>query len=80
MNFYLSAVDDLLRRPQDAPTIGLILCKTKSKMTVDYALRDLNKPLGISSFHLAETLPKELQGSLPTVEQLEAELEKQEKD
>jgi predicted nuclease of restriction endonuclease-like (RecB) superfamily len=80
MNFYLSAVDDLLRQPQDAPSIGLILCKTKSKMTVEYALRDMNKPLGISSFQLAEILPKELQGSLPTIEQLEAELEKREKD
>ncbi|WP_297563980.1 YhcG family protein [Meiothermus sp.] len=74
MNFYLSAVDDLLRHPTDGPTLGLILCKSKRKLTVEYALRDLAKPLGVSSFQLAEALPKELEAALPSVEQLEAEL------
>jgi predicted nuclease of restriction endonuclease-like (RecB) superfamily len=74
MNFYLSAVDDLLRHPTDGPTLGLILCKGKRRLTVEYALRDLSKPLGVSSFHLAEALPKELEAALPSVEQLEAEL------
>lgn len=74
MNFYLSAVDDLLRHPSDGPTLGLILCKSKRRLTVEYALRDLAKPLGVSSFRLAEALPEELEAALPSVEQLEAEL------
>ena len=74
MNFYLSAVDDLLRHPTDGPTLGLILCKSKRRLTVEYALRDLAKPLGVSGFQLAEALPKELETALPSVEQLEAEL------
>lgn len=74
MNFYLSAVDDLLRHPTDGPTLGLILCKSKRRLTVEYALRDLAKPLGVSGFQLAEALPKELEAALPSVEQLEAEL------
>jgi predicted nuclease of restriction endonuclease-like (RecB) superfamily len=74
MNFYLSVVDDLLKGPQDAPSIGLILCKTKSNLQVEYALRGINAPLGISEFRILEALPAELEASLPTVEQLEAEL------
>jgi predicted nuclease of restriction endonuclease-like (RecB) superfamily len=74
MNFYLSAVDDLLRHPSDGPTLGLILCKSKCRLTVEYALRDLAKPLGVSSFRLAGALPEELEAALPSVEQLEAEL------
>lgn len=74
MNFYLSAVDDLLRHPGDEPTIGLILCKTKKQLIVEYALRDSHKPIGVSEYLLTEILPSELEGSLPTVEQLEAEL------
>lgn len=74
MNFYLSAVDDLLRHEQDQPSIGLILCKTKNKVVAEYALRDTRKPIGVSSFQLTESLPEKLQGSLPTIEELEAEL------
>jgi len=74
MNFYLSAVDDMLRHPSDNPSIGLILCKSKRKLTVEYALRNLAKPLGVSSYRLAEALPEELEAALPSVEQLEAEL------
>jgi predicted nuclease of restriction endonuclease-like (RecB) superfamily len=76
MNFYLSAVDDLLRHPQDEPSIGLILCKDKEKNKVmaEYALRDVGKPIGISGFKLAESLPDSLQSSLPTIADLEAEL------
>ncbi len=74
MNFYLSAVDDLLRHEQDQPSIGIILCKTKNKVVAEYALRDTQKPIGVSSFQLTESLPEELQGSLPTIEELEAEL------
>ena len=78
MNLYLSAVDDLLRHPDDLPTIGLLLCKEKDKLTVEYALRDLRKPIGVAQWRtrLAESLPKQLQESLPSIEQLEAELGK----
>ena len=74
MNFYLSAVDDLLRTPLDAPSIGIILCKTKNKVVAEYALRDVSKPIGVSAFALTEALPADLRGSLPTVEELEATL------
>ena len=74
MNFYLSVVDDLLKASEDAPSIGLILCKTKNNLQVEYALRGLNAPLGVSEFRVLEELPTELESSLPTVEQLEAEL------
>jgi predicted nuclease of restriction endonuclease-like (RecB) superfamily len=76
MNFYLSAVDDLKRHPQDAPSIGLLLCKTQNKVIAEYALRGVNKPLGIASYQLAEALPNDWAGQLPSVEQLEQELEK----
>jgi len=74
MNFYLSAVDAELRREGDAPSIGLVLCKEKSRLVVEYALRDMNKPIGVSAYKLLERLPANLKGSLPTVEQLEKEL------
>ncbi len=74
MNFYLSVVDDLLKAPQDAPSIGLILCKTRNRLRAEYALRDMNKPIGVSAFEITQALPADLQPSLPTVEELEAEL------
>ena len=80
LNFYLSAIDDLLRHPDDKPTIGLILCKTKNQIVAEYALRDMSKPLGISEFHYLEALPENLKGTLPTIEELEAELGKGEKE
>jgi|SRR5579871_813314 len=76
MNFYLSAVDDLLRHPDDKPSIGIVLCKGKNRIVAEYALRDMSKPLGISEFHYLEQLPDNLKGTLPTVEELEAELSK----
>jgi predicted nuclease of restriction endonuclease-like (RecB) superfamily len=76
LNFYLAAVDNLLRHPQDAPSIGIILCKTKKQTIVEYALQGLQTPIGVSTFELANALPKHLENVLPTVEQLEAELEK----
>ncbi len=75
MSFYVSAVDDLLRHPDDKPTIGIILCKSKNRIIVEYALRDMNKPIGISTYQLRDTLPEQLQENLPTVEELEAELD-----
>lgn len=74
MNFYVSAVDDLLRGPNDNPTIGIILCQSKRKTVAEYALRDMQKPIGISTYRLGSGLPESLQESLPTPDQLEAEL------
>nr|HID58976.1 DUF1016 family protein [Desulfobacterales bacterium] len=76
LNMYLSAVDDLLRHPDDRPTIGLLLCKGKDRIVVEYALRDLRKPIGVADWEtkIVTSLPKEFKGSLPTVEEIEAEL------
>ena len=76
LNFYLSAVDDLLRHKTDNPSIGLILCKEKTKTKAEYALRDINKPIGVASFEteIINSLPKNLKSSLPTVEEIEAEI------
>ncbi len=71
MNFYVAAVDDLLRHPDDKPTIGIILCRSSKSTIVEYALRDVNTPIAVSSHQL----PEQLQDSLPTPEQLEMELE-----
>lgn len=73
LNFYLSAVDDQLRTPDDQPTIGLILCKDKDKLDVEYALRDINKPMGVSSF-IGKDIPLSVQSQLPSVEDIEVEL------
>jgi len=76
MNFYLSAVDDLLRHPDDRPSIGILLCKTKSKVKVEYALRNCKSPISVTSYEtkIVKSLPKELKFSLPTVEEIEEEL------
>lgn len=66
MNFYLSAVDDVLRHPVDAPTIGLILCKGRNEVIVEYALRDSSKPLGVAAYRVSPQLPKQLEADLPT--------------
>jgi predicted nuclease of restriction endonuclease-like (RecB) superfamily len=76
MNFYLSAVDDLLRHKDDQPSVGLILCKEENRIVAEYALRDMSKPIGVSAFQITESLPENLQSSLPTIEELESELSK----
>jgi hypothetical protein len=78
INFYLSAVDDLMRKPGDNPTIGLLLCKSKDNIIAEYALRNVKSPIGVSSYttQIVESLPKEFKGKLPTIEEIEAELEK----
>lgn len=75
LNLYLSAADDLLKQPEDNPTIGLLLCRSKDKVVVEYALRHLKRPMGVAEWEttLVAKLPKELAGSLPTVEEIEAE-------
>lgn len=79
MSVYLSAVDDQLRHEGDKPSIGMILCKTKDNVFVEYALRNFNRPIGVAEYEtkLVETLPKELKSSLPTVKEIEAELEQE---
>lgn len=76
MNFYLSAVDDLLKQPEDQATIGILLCKTKNRVKVEYALRRCSSPIGVSSYEtkIIKSLPKNLQSKLPSVEEIEAEL------
>ena len=78
MNMYLSAVDDLLRHADDKPTIGLLLCRVRDRFIVEYALRDVRKPIGVAEWEtkLVATLPEDLKGSLPTVEEIEAALAK----
>jgi predicted nuclease of restriction endonuclease-like (RecB) superfamily len=66
---------DFLRHPQDAPSIGLILCKSRNNLIVEYALRDTAKPIGVSAYELTRSLPEGLRGSLPTIEELENELQ-----
>lgn len=75
MNYYLSAVDDLLKTEIDQPSIGIILCKSKEGLDVEYALRDINKPLGISEFTFNE-LPQNIQNNMPTVAELENEIKR----
>ena len=74
LGFYLTAVNAQLKHPQDGPTIGLLLCKTKNKVVAEYALRDKAQPLGVAEYQLVASLPPELQTSLPTIEQIEREL------
>lgn len=74
MNFYLAAVDDTRKHPSDNPAIGLILCKSKKEVVVEYALRHIATPMGIAEFRHLEKLPAKFQGSLPSIEELEAEL------
>jgi hypothetical protein len=74
MNFYLAAVDDQLRREGDQPSIGLILCKERNRVVVEYAPRGTNQPIGVAAYRLTETLPQTLRGALPSPEELEREL------
>ena len=76
LNFYCSAVDDLLRHEDDQQTIGLILCQTKDKVLAEYALRDIQKPIGVSEYELTRALPDNLKSSLPTIEEIEEAMEK----
>jgi predicted nuclease of restriction endonuclease-like (RecB) superfamily len=74
LNFYLKAVDAQMRQDGDAPTIGLLLCKSKDRLVAEYALSDIQKPMGLSTYTLLHTLPEDLRGKLPSIEQLEQEL------
>ena len=77
LNFYLSAVDDQLRTEHDNPTIGLLICRNRDKLMAEYALRDVNKPIGISEYRLTENLPENLKSTLPTIEEIEERLQQE---
>lgn len=70
LNFYLSAVDGILKKETDNPTIGLLLCKSKNNLVAEYSLKDISKPMGISSYRISSELPKELQSQLPSIDDL----------
>lgn len=74
LNFYLSAVDSQIKAEQDAPTIGLLLCKTRNRVVAEYALRDNSKPIGVAEYQLAQALPADLEDQLPSIERIEREL------
>ena len=76
LNFYLSAVDSLVKSESDQPTIGILLCRDKNNFETEFALRDINKPMGVSEFQLTEIIPDNLKSSLPTIEEIENELRK----
>lgn len=75
LNFYLSAVDDLVKSNTDNPTIGLILCKSKDKIEAEYSLRNINKPIGISEYQITKSIPSELKSNLPSIKEIEEQLE-----
>ena len=79
LNFYLSAVDSLVKQPDDNSTIGILLCRDKDNIETEFALRDINKPLGVSEFEFTEILPENLKSSLPTIEEIEKEFTNNEK-
>lgn len=76
LNFYLSAVDSYVKESDDNPTIGILLCRDKNNIEAEFSLRDIGKPMGVSEFEILEQLPENIKSSLPTVEEIEAELRK----
>jgi len=75
LNFYIKAVDTQYRKKSDEPTIGILLCKTKDKLVAEYSLSDIHKPIGVSEYQLTQSLPEDLKPSLPSIEEIEKELE-----
>ena len=71
LNFYLSAVDAILKKEQDAPSVGLLLCKSKNDLVAEYSLKDMSKPIGVSAYQITNNLPKELENQLPSVEDIQ---------
>ncbi len=74
LNFYIKAIDEQLRKEADQPTIGILLCKNKDRLVAEYALSDIQKPIGVSEYQLTQSLPKNLQSKLPSIEEIENEL------
>ncbi|MDD3275890.1 MAG: PDDEXK nuclease domain-containing protein [Kiritimatiellales bacterium] len=76
LNFYISAVDNLLKAEGDHPTIGILICKSKNDTVVEYSLKDVHKPIGVSEYLITQNLPNELRSSLPSIEEIEAEVDR----
>ena len=77
LNFYLSATDDLLRTGSDAPTLGLLLCESRGEpVVIEYALRDIAKPIGVSTYRVTRQLPEPLRDEIPSIEDLQGVVEK----
>ena len=76
LNFYLSAVDGILKKDTDNPSIGLLLCKSKNNLVAEYSLRDMSKPIGISEYKITNNLPEELEKQLPSVEDIQKRIKK----
>lgn len=79
LNFYLTAVDNILKTEQDAPTIGLLLCKGKNDLIAEYALRDINKPIGVSEYRITEEIPEKFRQQLPSIEDIKNRIGKSER-
>src|SRR5918992_2194485 len=75
LNFYMTAIDRQVKTPEDSKTIGIILCKTKNKVTAEYALANIHNPMGVATYQTTEALPKEMQDKLPDIKELAARLE-----
>lgn len=80
LNFYLSAVDDIIKTKDDNPTIGIILCKEKTKFSVEYALKDITKPIGVSSYEISKILPTSILENLPTEEDINLHIDIEENE
>ena len=74
LNFYISTVDGILKSERDNPTVGILICKSKNNTVVEYALKDVHKPIGVSEYIITKNLPDEFKSSLPSIEEIEAEL------
>ena len=72
--FYIKAIDEQLRKEADHPILGILLCKNKDRLVAEYALSDIQKPIGVSEYQLTQSLPENLQSQLPSIEQIENEL------
>jgi hypothetical protein len=75
LNFCIEAVDSQFRRQGDQPSIGIVLCKTKDRLVAEHALSHIHKPMGVSEYQLTQALPDDLKPSLPSIEEIERELE-----
>ena len=77
LNFYLSAVDGILKKDRDYPSIGLLLCKSKNDLVAEYTLKDMSKPMGVSAYKVTSSLPEELQRQLPSIEDIEKRIQRE---
>ena len=75
LNFYLSAVDGIMKKDQDNPSIGLLLCKSKNDLVAEYSLKDMSKPMGVSAYQITNNLPEELEKQLPSVEDIQKRIQ-----